>query len=115
MARETNILSPLMRQAWDSGNLRTLTKNNPAVATGAHISILGHITKDELKRHLTDTEMGNGFANRFLWVCTRRAQVLPEGGGSPDYQVIVPKLHAALEKAKTVGRVERDDEARSRA
>jgi hypothetical protein len=37
MARETNTLSALIRQAWDSGDLRIMTKNNPAVATGAHI------------------------------------------------------------------------------
>ena len=47
MVREGSTLSPLVRQAWDTGNLRTMVKNNPAVATGAHISILGHVTKDE--------------------------------------------------------------------
>jgi hypothetical protein len=56
MSRESNILSAVMRQAWDSGDLRTLTKNNPVTATGAHISIIGHITKDELLRYLDNTE-----------------------------------------------------------
>ena len=44
LTREGNTLSALVRQAWDSGTLRTLTKNNPVVATDAQISILGHIT-----------------------------------------------------------------------
>ena len=48
MEREGNTLSPTLRQAWDSGNLRTLTKNDPVVATDAHVSILGHITREEL-------------------------------------------------------------------
>jgi hypothetical protein len=112
MAREGNTLSPVVRLAWDSGNLRSLVKNSPAQATGAHISILGHITRIELLRHLNDTEQANGFGNRFLWVCTRRAQILPEGGGEPPYNQLVPGLHAALEAARKIGRVQRDDAAR---
>ena len=112
LGREGNTLSALVRQAWDSGTLRTLTKNNPAVATGAHISILGHITKAELLRYLNDTEAANGFANRFLWICVRRSKVLPEGGGVPDYHGLVQPLHEALERARKIGRLQRDDEAR---
>ena len=112
MARDTNTLSTQIRQAWDSGDLRTMTKNNPAVATGAYISVLGHITKDELLRSLADVEAANGFANRFLWICTRRAQVLPEGGGTPDYNMLVKPLHEALERARLIGRIERDAEAK---
>lgn len=66
MERDGNTLSPVIRCAWDSGNLQTLTKNSPAKATGAHISIIGHITREELVRLLTATEAGNGFGNRFL-------------------------------------------------
>jgi hypothetical protein len=39
--REGNRLSPVIRDAWDTGDLRTLTKTSPASATGAHISIIG--------------------------------------------------------------------------
>jgi hypothetical protein len=93
--------------------LRVLTKNSPAKATGAHISILGHITKQELLRYLNDIEAGNGFANRFLWVCVRRSKVLPEGGGRPDYTSIVPRLHAALERARLLRELlKRDAEAK---
>jgi hypothetical protein len=45
--RETNILSTVVRQAWDSGDLSTLTKSSPAPATNAHISIVAHITQTE--------------------------------------------------------------------
>lgn len=111
-AREGNTLSATLRQAWDSGSLRILSKNSPTKATGAHISILGHVTKDELLRYLNDTEAGNGFANRFLWVCVSRSKVLPEGGGRPDYGSIVPSLHAALERARKLGELKRDAYAR---
>jgi hypothetical protein len=41
-----------------------IAKNVPVRATGAHIAILGHITKDELLRFISGTELANGFANR---------------------------------------------------
>ena len=33
MAREGNTLSPVIRSAWDSGDLKTMVKNSPAKAT----------------------------------------------------------------------------------
>jgi len=80
MSREGNTLSPVIRQAWDGGRLRTLTKNSPLKATDAHISMIGHITRTELLRRLTETEAANGFTNRFLWLLVRRSKLLPFGG-----------------------------------
>lgn len=112
MGRDGNTLSAVIRQAWDDGDLRILTKNTPAKATGAHITILGHITKDELLRYLDSTEAGNGFANRFIWLCVRRSKELPDGG-EPD-PVVVEELGArladVLADAPTVT-MERDEEA----
>jgi hypothetical protein len=56
--RESNTLCAIIRQGYDTGDLRILTKRQAARATGAHICIIGHITKDELKRLLTDTAVG---------------------------------------------------------
>ena len=55
--RETNTLSAIIRQCWDSGNLNVLTKKQSAHATDAHISIIGHITRD-LARGLSWPERG---------------------------------------------------------
>jgi hypothetical protein len=63
--RQGNTLSAILRQAWDGGDLRTLVKNSPARATGAHVSLIGHITADELRRYLTQTETGTGPLWRF--------------------------------------------------
>ncbi|MDI3341886.1 MAG: DUF3987 domain-containing protein [Sphaerobacter sp.] len=97
MGRDGNTLSAIIRQAWDDGDLRTLTKTTPAKATGAHITILGHITKDELLRYLDSTEAGNGFANRFLWLCVRRSKQLPDGGELDPY--LAAELGRALAAA----------------
>jgi len=83
MTREGNTLSSLTRDAWDKGQLGTLTRNCPLRASGAHISIVGHITAGELSRYLSATDAVNGFANRFLWVAVRRSKLLPLGGGHP--------------------------------
>jgi hypothetical protein len=113
--RQGNTLSVIVRHAWDTGNLRTLTKNNPVHATGAHVSIVGHITDDELRRYLSVTETANGFANRFLWVCARRSKVLPEGG-EPDAQALADvqtRLAEAVAFARRVGEMRRDEGGRA--
>ena len=80
MARKEKTLSATMRQAWASGNLRTLTRHGPLKATGAHVSIIGHITVEDLQKFLDYTDAANGFGNRFLWAVAMRSKLLPEGG-----------------------------------
>lgn len=111
--RDGNTLSQLVRQAWDDGTLRSMTKNSPAVATGAHISVIGHITRDELDRDLDNTETANGFANRFLWACVRRARILPDGGklASVDLAGIVRALGQVVAFGRSAGEIARDTEA----
>lgn len=83
MSREGNSLSGVIRQAWDDGNLSTLTKNAPLKATGTHFSLIGHTTSQELLRFLDGTERANGFANRLLWFLVRRSKFLPDGDPIP--------------------------------
>lgn len=113
--RDGNTLSSTIREAWDTGRLRVMTKNSPAVATDAHTSILGHITKDELLRNLGETDAANGFANRFLWVCVRRSKLLPEGGQPINLEPLALALSSSLSFARELGdrRIERDGEARA--
>jgi hypothetical protein len=112
--REGNTLTGVVRQAWDSGSLRLMTKNNPAQSTGAHISIIGHIPGNELLRFISTTELGNGFANRFLWICVRRSKLLPDGGTleDEDLESIVQAVRKALEFARIGHRVRRCEQAR---
>jgi hypothetical protein len=98
--RQGNTLSTVLRQAWDQGDLRTLTKNSPARATGAHISIIGHITADELHRYLSTTEAASGFGNRNLWACVRRSKCLPEGGNPVDLTPLIDRLKDAINHAR---------------
>jgi hypothetical protein len=69
--REGNTLSPVLRSAWDGTTLRTLTRNSPLRASDPHVSLIGHITRAELTRHLSETEVANGpWQSRDLAVCT---------------------------------------------
>jgi hypothetical protein len=114
MGRDGNTLSAQLRQAWDSGDLRILTKNSPAQATGSHFSLISHITKRELLRYLNDTECANGFGNRFLWGFVKRSKLLPEGGNLPQdaLEGVVRQIQAALEFAAIPQEIKRDPEAR---
>lgn len=111
MRREGNTLSPVIRETWDTGDLRTMTKNNPARATGAHISIIGHITQTELGRCLAETELFNGFANRILWVKVQRSRWLPDGGGNLNISPLSQRLSGALQFARNVGKMTRSPAA----
>lgn len=106
VARPGNTLSPVVREAWDTGNLCTLTKNSPMTATGAHIGIIGHITVNELRTLLTATDCANGFANRFLFVCTRRSKLLPFGGDALDPKALTQlqqRMSSAIQCAQRYG------------
>lgn len=107
-ARAGNTLSATIRAAWDSGNLRTLTKHDPVTATGAHIAIVGHITADELRTELTATDSANGFANRFIFMCAKRSKALPFGGKplpAAKVEDFWRRIEAAVAKAKNAGPV----------
>ncbi|MGO9973767.1 MAG: DUF3987 domain-containing protein [Solirubrobacteraceae bacterium] len=80
LAREGNTLSPVVRNAWDGKTLQTMAKNTPVRARDAHVAIIGHITKDELLRFVTGTELANGFINRFMAIAVQRSKELPFGG-----------------------------------
>jgi len=114
-SREGNLLSEILRKAWETGNLRNTVKQAPLKATGAHIAIIGHITIEELQRALTGTEMANGFGNRFLWLCVRRTKLLPDGGAlhTVNFDPFLAKLRAAFHAAKTTQQMHRSAAARA--
>jgi hypothetical protein len=91
-----------------------MTRKDPLCASGAHISIIGHITAEELLRRLGDTEIANGFANRFLFALVRRSRKLPEGGQLDPAALddLTAKVKAALARANQVGILRRSEQAR---
>jgi hypothetical protein len=80
-------LSPLLRCAWDNGNLPTLDLHRSLRVTGAHFSLIAHVTQQELTRNFRHDQAHNGFANRCLWTWVERTQCLPEGGSPPAQEL----------------------------
>lgn len=114
MNRQENILSGTLRSAFDSGSLANLTKSSPYTATDAHISLIGHVTPEELAKNLTDTEKANGLGNRILWLWTERSKLLPEGPNIPNELLgkHKTKLLEAIRFARNItAAVSRDREA----
>jgi hypothetical protein len=112
-AREGSTLSPILRAAWDDGRLELRHSKARMVATGAHVSLLAHITPDELREKLGSIEVASGFANRVLFVLSRRSRKLPAGGQIPSDLVMeyASQLTAAIRFARGVGKMRRSVEA----
>lgn len=107
--RDGSIVSETLRKAWDGRKLGNMVKRVPITATDPHVSVLGHITQDELRRELTDVNAANGLGNRFLWVCARRSKLLPDGGRLADAtaSVLAQRVSDALDFAKKAGTMTR--------
>jgi hypothetical protein len=106
-ARDGNILSTVLRRAFDGVRLQTLTKNSPLRATGGHISCVGHITREELVHCLTENDQRNGWANRFLWLAVKRSKLLPDGGRMLDLSPLHGRIREALRFASADVRMDR--------
>ena len=116
LKRAKGHLSPLLRGAWDSGDLPTLDMHQHLQATGTHISLIAHITQRELAQNLHRNEVHNGFANRCLWTWVERSNCLPEGGNlsANALSAVARELRRALDWAAATPQVlfRRDNAAR---
>lgn len=95
MARQGNTLSAMLREAWDGPIIwRSLIKGDNTRASSPHVSLIAHVTRQELRKEFADMEVFNGLGNRFLWCCVRRSKSLPFGGG--DMAPVVESLAAKI-------------------
>ena len=115
MSRTGSTVSSIIRQAWDTGTLSNLTKGNHMKATDAHMSILAHITKSELKRLMSSVDAANGFSNRFLWCFSSRTKLLPDGGSihPEEFYDEISEIRGSINSIQEAGsfQVQRNDEA----
>lgn len=116
MDRQGSTLSPVLRDSWDGRDLRVLTKTAPMTATAPHVSVLAHVTAEELKHELGSVDVANGFANRFLFVAVRRSKIMPNPPvlSASILQPLADELRDAIELARTTELVERDPIAAER-
>lgn len=115
MARQGNTLSTVLRDSWDHGRLSNLTKNSPDKCDNAHVSLLVHITIEELKQKMAEVDTWNGFANRFLWFAVKRSKFLDDPQIMPDSVMnpLVQKLKAAVDFGRKPLQVVKDEKAKA--
>jgi len=113
--REGNTLSAFIRNLWDSGNARSLTKNSPLRTTNAHVSIIGHITQTELLITLSEVESANGYANRFMFFAVERDKFLPFGSDIEEIETgkLRNRIREAIRFSKTIEQMKFSTEARN--
>jgi hypothetical protein len=101
-------LVPLSCFGWPAEVARSLHRGD-SVLVGAHL----YGTEFKTDALLKDHAFFNGFANRFLWVCARRANYLPEPPSFADLGLTshFEYLKKAALWASQVGEMERSDAA----
>jgi hypothetical protein len=109
--RENSTLSQTLREGWDGKTLRTMAKNCARTATDPHLSIIGHATRHELLKVVREGDIFGGSMNRFLWVLSQRARLLPFGGDLDDLGTVPQRIADVVTFAQTVGRMWRSPEA----
>lgn len=115
LARKGTTLEDALKDVWDDvGRISVRSRTKKSSAPSSHVGIVGHITPHGLAPALTDTQIHNGFANRFLWVLSQKSKRLPEGDAL-DEAVLVPvarELRTAISAARSRGRLQRTAEAK---
>ena len=109
--RENSVLSQTLREAWDGKTLRTMAKNAARTATDPNLSIIGHATRQELVKVARESDIFGGTYNRFLFVLSERARLLPHGGDLDDLGTVPARIADVVTFARTVGRMRRTPEA----
>jgi len=116
MKQDTNIVSRVLREAWDCipPILSTRTKHKPSIATEPLISIAAHITVDELRRKLEKLSLSDGFGNRFLYTCSDRSKLQPFGGNFDPITLaeLGRKTNEAVKTAQTRNEIVFAEEAK---
>lgn len=113
VGREGSTISQYIRDAFDGRPLANRVKTSPAQATVHHIGVVGHSTAEELRGRLTDDQVRNGFANRFVWLAVQRSKLLPSPPpfAGPHIQELVEGIEHRLRQAQSVERMYRSDAA----
>lgn len=109
---ERSTLMPRLREAWDGLDLANKIKNSPDRATDPHVSLIAHITREELARLATEGDVYGGSFNRICFSLSRRVRFLPEGGDVSAAPRLGDLIRDCVDRARHVGLITRTGEAR---
>jgi Protein of unknown function (DUF3987) len=100
-------LSPFLRDLVDcpdeiSFMIKGNKDNYQLTATGPHVSLIGHITPEELREKLPKGELTNGLANRILWVYAAKSKEIRRQLKREQEEQRDQKLRPLLERLEHV-------------
>ena len=72
---QQEVLGKFLTTAWDSGRLMNVVKDSKMECATPHVSIIGHITPDELTDRVTSSHITSGFINRWTMALIRPTAV----------------------------------------
>ena len=104
-ARQGATITQLLRGAWDSGKLERRLAGLTQVVTGAHVSMLGHVTVGEFLDKLAGTDVSGGTVNRQLLIAAGRSKRISRGASLPDEEVrrLAKLTREAVDEARHIG------------
>lgn len=102
--RDGNTLGPILRQLWDEGEAAILTRQAPLKVSGAHVTVVAHVTPRELRLKLAEADLAGGTLNRFLLVASERPHLLAHETTRPEVQRMAGELGEAIERARLSSR-----------
>jgi hypothetical protein len=92
--------SDLLRRAWEDGTLALDTRKKSVRAT-AHVSLIMHITPEELRRKRDQFRLAGGLESRILFCYSARQPKKVSRFAKPaDFTALADKLRTALVRAK---------------
>ncbi|MGO9162704.1 MAG: DUF3987 domain-containing protein [Streptosporangiaceae bacterium] len=102
MASSGGKLSAQLRNAYDGSRLAVTRRDRKrsAVATRAHISLLAHITPEELLRVHSRARQAGGLESRMLYAYVTRARELSPFAASSVPSRLVPRISEGLERSR---------------
>lgn len=74
--------------------------------------MIGHITRSELRREISEVDVLDGFANRFLFVYAERSKLLPFGGDLDEGTLarLIDRLREAVTEERLYNTIVFDEE-----
>lgn len=114
--RDKNTLSDTLRRAWDNRKyLQNQSLQNPFKASRPHISLIGHTTREDLLKHLSEVEAENGFANRIMWCAARRSKKIsiPTNIDWRAIPGLIPQLHSIVTHFQNISRIDWSSDAKT--
>jgi DnaB-like helicase N terminal domain/Protein of unknown function (DUF3987) len=94
--REGSNTSGYLRLGWDGLPMENNRSRSADEARNYLLSLVGHITPEELTEIFSNVDWYNGMANRFLWATVRKSKTLSRMERKPNFVGITKTIHDLL-------------------